>query len=627
MGKILLLLLFLFSFLCAQPTKMFFDFYGFKKTSDNDILTIPCEALPFLQGKDYNLDPEVSSPLGYKTGITIKYIPYGGYLYRYDKLVFRLTNGKISPNISKCWLVFHEYKGIDNNFDGVGEESIDLNQNYSLFDILTVAESINNVADNDEIVFRVTKRTPPNAVLFLACSEDNEPFLYDKLGYYFDGFDTSYNPVIKINTNLSSNSIYNRCDVALRKREICFTVSAYSCCSEEEIDSISIRKPQCFMDIQCQFSVGMRPALSIIDVYKNLNNPTCTNSKSGIVRCFLNGGTYSFMEEYSGDILTSKSCTDKYASGSSIFIKENPFVDEPIVLGKDGWTGKLKLQMYDIRNIYACSDKNEGNLLGYKALDFSNGRVFLDNNGKSYGSLSFGDVEDRIHFQKGKKCFLEADVYSDDSCDEDSSTICLRNKEWEDDIYIGIKGDIRLSSIQWGLTEIFDIYKDGTKVFSIKMDEKADCFKEKCCYDKGSQHYFLFWKSNGDEAFVPYMLNMNRFRIAVSNNSCWDAEIYARVWDEKGRVADDVYLGKIKANSVKILFGDRIIKAAKKLNPNLLRGTSPLFSMILSVGAPKRDIEFAAYDNRENKTKMIPIYDLSGEEWTYKNVEFTSDPF
>jgi hypothetical protein len=49
--------------------------------------------------------------------------------------------------------------------------------------------------------------------------------------------------------------------------------------------------------------------------------------------------------------------------------------------------------------------------------------------------------------------------------------------------------------------------------------------------------------------------------------------------------------------------------------------------MILTVGAPKRDVEFAAYDNRANKTKMVPVYDLDAHDWTYRNVPFYQDIF
>jgi hypothetical protein len=619
----------------SYTADIFFDYYGVKGvyngqtvSKDEEIfLTVPCEATEFLKGSDYNFDPNIPSPLGNKTGVTIRYVSYEGSLYQGDKLVFKFENVRLSSSVYKCWLVFHEYKGRDTDHDGVGDENVDLNNNGFPFDILTVAESINNVSSSREIVFRVNRKVPAGYVMFLACAEEGEPSLLDKTGFYIDGFDTSYNPVFILDNLNEENQIYNSCSFGGNFRKGCLTVQGYGCCDDQEIPDISVEFPRCFVDMECQFSLGQKPALSIIDIPVSLNNVSCENSKSGLIRCLEASGNFSFLDEPSGDILRSQSCTDEDASGGSIYIKENPGIDDFIVLGKDGWKGKLKVWMYDINGLYACSDKQVGNKLPYKSLDFLNKRVFLDNNGKSYGSRSFGYPENRIYLREGEKCFLEADLFSVSSCVEDNETVCIKNGYWEDDLYIGINREYRLSSVQWGLTQELEIFKDNVKLFSIKIDEKAECIKRKCCYDKNNSSYFLFWKQRGKEIFIPYMLRLNTFRVIVSNNSCFDGDIYARVWDEKGRVAEDVYIGKVKANSVKLLYGDDIFYKARRVNPQLGKGASPLYSVILNIGVPKRDLEVAAYDNRFSKTKRIPAYDLSGEEWTYRNVDFHEDPF
>ncbi|NPA53210.1 MAG: hypothetical protein GXO21_00925 [Aquificae bacterium] len=152
---------------------------------------------------------------------------------------------------------------------------------------------------------------------------------------------------------------------------------------------------------------------------------------------------------------------------------------------------------------------------------------------------------------------------------------------------------------------------------------------EPCCYDADRVAYFKKWEPNGTQAYVPYMLNLNQFRVIVSNNSCWDADIYARVWDSKGRVIDNVYIGTVGANSSKLLFGDEIFKKAQAQYPELGKDASPLYSMILTVGAPRRDVEFAAYDNRAGKTKMVPVYEANVHDTQggYRNAEFFQDVF
>ncbi|NPA53752.1 MAG: hypothetical protein GXO21_03685 [Aquificae bacterium] len=619
----------------VYSASVYFDYYGVKNVYDgqtvsgnsNVSLTIPCEASSFLRNKDYNLDPKVESPLGNKTGITIRYVATDGFIFPQDRIVFKFYNVSLSPSIYKCWLVFHEYQGLDKNNDGVGDESFDLNRNNNPFDLVIVAESINTVSSSKEIVFKVNQRIPSGAILYLACAEENEPILVEKVGYNFDEFDTSYNPVFVLDNLYSNNQLYNKCNPEKIFKKACLTVEGYACCSGEKLPALEVKNPQCFIDMECQFSIGMKPKVSLINTYLTLDNPSCKKSKSGLIKCFGNSFATTFIDENSGDILRTESCTDKKASGGVIYIRQNDAVDDAIILGEKGWKGKLSLKLYDTRNIYACSDVPVNNKPPYKALDFKNKRVFLDNNGKSFGIRSLGDYEDRLLFKKGEKCYLEAKVLSTDNCEENNSTICLKNGIWEDDVYVGINGLYRLNSVQWGLTQELKIIKDTQQVFSIKMDEKADCFQETCCYEANHFNYFLFWKSQGEEVYVPYMLSLNQFRVIVSNNSCWDAEIYARVWDEKGRVVDDVFLGIVKANSVQLLTGKYIFQKAQRIHSELGRNTTPLFSMILSIGAPKRDIEVAAYDNRAGKTKMVPVYDLSVDSWTYRNVEFNIDAF
>ncbi len=619
----------------ATGSAVYFDYYGVKNIDNGETisgnsvekLTVPCEASSFLSTNDYNLDPNVDSPLGNKTGVTIRYIPKGT-IFSNDIIIFNFINAQISSNVYKCWLVFYEYHGFDNDDDGIGEESLDINNNNSHFDRVVVAESIEQ--PTNQIKFRMFQKVPPNAVLYLACAEDGEDMLLDDNGFNVTGFDTSYNPVIRFDNLYSNSTVYNVCNPQSIKKNICLTISAFSCCPNSEIPDLEVTDPQCFIDVKCQFSLDIKPSLSIIDSYPRISSTSCQTSKSGLIKCYDAGYIpYTlFKDEPSGDILDSDSCTDRRASSGVVTIKQNSDqIDDVLTLGENGWSAQFSLKLHDKSGRFACSDTRIGNKPGYKALDFSHRRIFLDNNGKSKGVGSYGDPSNRIHFSKGIVCSLTANVENSSSCSENSSTICLKNNIWEDDVYVGVTGQSKLHWIKWGLTETLNIFKDNNLVFTIKKDENAPCVKTSCCYDKDTSKYFLFWKPNGEEAFVPYMINTNQFRVIISNNSCWDSEIYARVWDPKGRVAEDVYLGKLGKNSVKILTGDFIFAKARQKNPNLGKRVAPLYSMILTVSGARRDIEFAAYDNRNGKSKMIPIYDSNSYEWTYRNVDFDTDTF
>jgi len=123
------------------------------------------------------------------------------------------------------------------------------------------------------------------------------------------------------------------------------------------------------------------------------------------------------------------------------------------------------------------------------------------------------------------------------------------------------------------------------------------------------------------------MMNSNLMYVKVANNSCWDAEVYAKVWDEDGDFVDNVYLGVVPAHGGNIFWGNQIFKKAKALNP-ALGGGYGTFSAILTVGAPKRDVEFAAGDSRDGKGKMLPVYDASFDnDGGYRNKDFDEDYF
>jgi len=186
----------------------------------------------------------------------------------------------------------------------------------------------------------------------------------------------------------------------------------------------------------------------------------------------------------------------------------------------------------------------------------------------------------------------------------------------------------RLYWVKWGLKEVLTLYdNNGTRRFTVSLDDSAKCTKWDCCYDnEGIAHHFKKWEPNGDEAYIPHILDNNLNYVKVANNSCWDAEVYARVWDETGNFVDNVYLGIVPAHGGKVLWGNEIVKAAKELNPKIGEN-SKTFSVILSVGAPKRDVEFAAGDSRDGKGKMLPVYDLNGEFKYYRNVDFDHDAF
>ncbi len=633
----------------TNEAKLFFDLYGTYDVpdgatvkGDNDLaqITVPCEASSYLRQVNYNLDPNVQSPLGHLTGVTIKYEATYGSISEGDQLHFTFHNARLADNMVKCWLMFYEYEGVDTDGDGKGDTAHDVDGDGDHYDGVVIAESIGNVAGERTIHFRVTNNGssyPSNGILYLACAEDNEPPLSSiKRGVPPAEYDTKYNPVLVLDELYTENYIYNKCEKDKINSKVCITVSANACCPNSglELPDLEITTPQCFIDMECQYQLNMKPSESIIDMYpRSLGSVDCTTSKNGIFKCYdpsYEPGT-QFVDEPSGDILRTYSCTDRTASSGYIVISNNKDnkVDDFLVLGSNGWTGKLKVRMYDTTNRYACSDTNVGGKRAYKALDFANNRVFIDNNGIEAGSGSVGDTGDRILFSKGESCLAQANVSSTSTCDETNSLICVPlNSEWKDDVYVGTTGNDRLNWVKWGLTEELEIYKDSQHLFTIKMDERAKCRDWDCCYDsKAGDEYFLRWEPNGSQFFIPHLLNNGLTYVKVSNHSCWDGEIYAEVWDENGDFVDNIYLGVAPAHGSKILWGKDIFAKARALNPRIGGGYGT-FSAIITVGAPKRDVEVAAGDSRNGKGKMLPVYDAPfGRNNGYRNTEFDKDFF
>ncbi len=605
-------------------------------TVDDNVITLPIEAKEYLESKklDYNLDPSVHSPLGNFTGATIKYKPNDLISTDSTYLLFSLQNAYISPRIEKCWLVFYEHNGLDTNGDGIGETSYDLNKDGDTHDSFVLARSV-NITEN-KILFRTIEfflgSYHPQSIFYLACSEPGENYLADINRYSWEPpstFDTRYNLVLNMKKTPQ---------IILRRSsgdDVCIKVSrAFLCCPSEEQNGL-LTEEKCFMDFKQQFYLDMEPKISYIDSFTRLNTVDCSNSKSGILRCYDQRVEphKRFVDESSGYILDSNSCTDELASSGIISLKNNPDndIEDPIILSPlTGWRGSLVIKFYDTEKKYSCNNT----AVGYKALDFRNDRIFIDNNG-SPNSNTLGDpIDERglndIPFVPGEVCEASVNVYESGAPSSDT-LIAPQVTGWRDDVYIGVDGTNKLEKIKWGLSLNFSIYdNDDSFVYSHFLSESSESILKKldsCCYELDKGGYFLYWKPNGDEAYIPYMLNTNLFRVIVSNNSCWDAEIYARVWDEKGRVVDNVYIGVVKANSVRVVYGNEIFSKARKVLPELGKGSSPLYSTILTVSAPKRDVEFAAYDFRNGKSKMIPVYDLGGSEKTYRNVNFVQDPF
>ena len=624
----------------SKEALMFFDYYWNSSSltvpgnDDSSQITIPCEAISYVSKKEYNLDNGVPSPLGNYTGITIKYETNYGNLTELDQLHFKLINGKFG-NLTKCWLVFYENNGVDTNGDGIGDKSHDANGDGDFYDSLVIAESIGNIKDNDEIFFRVTNNGvsyPSNGILYLECAEPDEPPVVDKdLGSSPGAqHENRYNPVIVIGKLYKEKEHYNICPEKIPKPQakVCLTVSGNSGAmnTDLKLPDLSITTPQCFIDTKCEFTLNMRPTLSIINMYpKSLGSADCTNSKSGIFKCYdtsYEPGT-QFVDEPSGTILESASCTDNEAADGTITIIDNDDnVEDPIKLGSNGWKAKFHVSLYDVNGKYACDNTS------YVALDFAHNRMFIDNNGDD---TSPGSTSARIPLIPGNACTIGDEVYVKDisTCSPDPNTICIPSSGvWTDDVYMGVTGNDRLYWVKWGLTEQLDIISpDNDVVFRVKMDEKAKCTNWDCCYDnEGNQPYFKKWEPNGQEAYIPHLLNNGLTYVKVANNSCWDAEVYARVWDEDGDFVDNVYLGVVPAHGGAIFWGKDIFAKAKALNP-AIGGGYGTFSAIITVGAPKRDVEIAAGDSRDGKGKMLPVYDLDGQELYYRNVNFDQDTF
>lgn len=609
-------------------------------TSPDNEITLPNEAREVFANKniEYNLDPSVPSPFGNYTGAKIIYKPDPGTLKYMDYFVLSLSNAYFSNKIAKCWFVFYENNGLDTDDDGIGDTSYDLTNDGDTNDSVVVAETVK--IEKNTALFRVMdykppryKRFNPKSLLYLACAEHGEPFVVDE-NRDFSGppaeFNEMYNAVIKFKKPSGTPIIIRD----RYKSSICVEVlDAFTCCPYRSITQLRTKEKTCFINFKNQFSIDMTPAVSYINTYPDLNSTNCSNSKSGLIKCYLRGTEVSHRFVPTGSsILDSDTCTEEHASSGWITINNNPDndIDDPVHLSPTGWKGKISVEMYDMNRKYRCDNSPQG----YKGLDFN--RMFIDNNGVRNSNASGDPTYDRglndIPINSGISCTAEAFVYEIGTPSEDT-VIAPLVTGWEDDIYIGVRSDEYLKMVRWGLKYTFSILdNDNNEVYKYVLTESDESILRKvdklsCCYDNDFAGYFLLWKPNGDEAYIPYMLNSNMFRVVISNNSCWNAEVYARVWDSKGRVVDNVYLGTVGKNSVKILTGDYIFKRAKQFNPFLGKKTSPLYSVILTVGAPKRDVEFAAYDNRSGKAKMIPVYDLNSHEWTYKNVDFDTDGF
>ncbi|RMD46843.1 MAG: hypothetical protein D6831_01115, partial [Aquificota bacterium] len=444
-------------------------------------------------------------------------------------------------------------------------------------------------------------------------------------------------PVIVLDDLYDVNQHNNLCSMPQPDKKVCFTVRANACCpnTDLELPDLSITEPQCIIDVACQFALNMRPSLSIIDMYpRGLGDVDCSNSNNGIFKCYdtsYEPGTQFVNVGYTrgstDNIILSDSCTDNDAADGTItIINDNDNrVDDDIVLGRDGWTGEFTASIYDTKGRYDC-DNSLPNPKAYKALDFGHNRMYIDNSGSD---ITNGP---NILLNRGRPACSTGtvNVITKDTCnasDYTSTQICInRDDKWVDDVYMGITGNDRLYWVKWGLTEQLVIKKDGVPQFTVKMDENAQCVKFECCYDGKDTPYFKKWEPNGDEAYIPHLLNNGLTYVKVANNSCWDAEVYARVWDEKGHVADNVYLGIVPAHGSAIFWGNQIFSKAKATEP-ALGGGYGTFSAILTVGAPKRDVEFAAGDSRDGKGKMLPVYDLDGQELYYRNVDFDHDIF
>ncbi|RME58439.1 MAG: hypothetical protein D6780_06740, partial [Candidatus Dadabacteria bacterium] len=64
----------------ANAGEIHFDPYGDLDMAKDQPITLPCEAADDVAGKEYNLDPNVLSPLGNNTGARILYKSKDGSL-------------------------------------------------------------------------------------------------------------------------------------------------------------------------------------------------------------------------------------------------------------------------------------------------------------------------------------------------------------------------------------------------------------------------------------------------------------------------------------------------------------------------------------------------------------------
>ncbi len=599
-------------------------------TPDNSI-TVSEEARDYIANKniDYNLDPSMPSPLGNTIGVKFVYLLLPGSINDGDVIVFSIKNGYFSEKMRKCWLVFYEQNGIDNDFNGIGDRNYDYNHDGDSLDSVVVGESV-GIYDTD-IYMRIVESDsyPSGGLLYLACAEDNEPPLSsaDSDSMASLTYNEMYNLVINFKKRKPT-------DIGVRDSDessICLNVSeAYSCCPQSFLDDL-LTDDICFINFKKQFSLSMHPSLSVIDTYPvSLGSVDCSNSKDGIFKCY--DDSYkpgSGFEDTTGNIITSNSCTDRFATGGWIRLENDISgeIEDYIHLGTSGWKGIFYAYLYDVNGKYTC----DSSATGYKGLDLS--RIFIDNNGNKGTDADSDHTRpgtNDIRFNPGRDCSVENINVSESGTPSSTRIILPHNGYWEDDVYVGVTGNDRLKWVKWGLDiSLSIIAPDSTEAYTYEMDETDPSVVKainSCCYENDPVPYFLKWEPNGDEAYIPHLLNNSLTYVKISNNSCWDAEVYATVWDEKGHVVSNIYLGTVPAHGGKILWGNEIFAKAHALNPEIGGGYGT-FSAILTVGAPKRDIEFAVGDSRAGKGKMLPVYDLDGGFKYYRNVNFDHDAF
>ena len=552
---------------------------GFQKYVDGNLynnqpITVPCEAIDTIKTQKYDMDfsnPTTGVLNNINIGGLITYKPEPASLKLGDVLKFKITNGYTHPDTGNCWLVLDEDKAIDTDGDSLPDGSYDLNNDGDINDLWVIGFTPSTVGQSNEIDFIISVNgqiLPNNMVLFLACQDINnssESYVNDIDSDSLTNidFDTIYNPILLLNPSSKDD-------------KVCVKVEGYDSNGFHitNLDSIE----NCFIQFECQFSLKMNTSISKINVYSNSNGK-------------------NFVEETT-DLLTSSDTTELNASGGTITIEND--IDNSIddYIDLDINPANLNLKLWS--DMYGCTNDVDFLNYGYPSLDFDNQRVFLSGDGnETVDGIKYLFDEGSPVKGIGGACNLDLTI------GETTGDIQIpHGTVWQDDVYTGVDGVNRLRFVRWDLDESLTVMGNTHSLSSNDLPEG----------------FFKKWEPNGTTLWVPMMNKWNTYIDITHNNPNKKTqvpasgipttheviEIRAKVWDKNENWCDNVLVGTFTDQGRVRISGKQIWNKTKSKCPYI--SLDGIFSVLLTVGAPERNIEAAVIQNTKKGIRHLPVY-------------------